>query len=379
MSAEQTETTPPPTVDLLFAGVLPPPVHGASVANQALADFLYQAGHRLERQRTTTGGEGWKGRIAGRLAASSQLAFKLSRNFLQRREINAVISLSGGSGLLFDVLNVLLLRVLRKNPRLAFAHHNYTYCRRFSLVMAVLVKLSPGATHIFLSPRMRVSFEAMYGAVADARILGNSWLVPSPPRPAEVDRSGRAPSSIVIGHLSNLSFEKGLREVGDVFRRLASMSIPSRLTLAGPARGEELDYIKALLEEFPGVVEWRGALYAESKQEWFKSIDVFLFPSKYANEAYPIVLSEAMAVGAVPIATDIGCIPEILSGALADCCISAPFFVDRSTTLLADMASNPALKAERSSLARQRFAELQTLDNSALLAVSEWASRCRLA
>lgn len=359
--------------DVLLAGVFPPPVHGASVANQALADFLTRAGHALETHRTTAGGKGWAGRALGRFAASLRLSRRLAGSAGSGEGVKVVMSLSGGSGLFFDLLNLLLCRLLRRDLRLAFAHHSYAYCRRRSPWMTLLVRLSPGAAHIFLAQRMQVDFEACYGKVAEAHILGNSWLVPQAPAPAGDGRTPGGGRSIVIGQLSNLSFEKGLREVGEVFRRLVGGQVPCRLTLAGPAAGEELDYINGLIEEFPGVVEWRGALYAEKKLEWFQSIDIFLFPSMYTNEAYPIVLAEAMAYGAIPFATDLGCIPDMMAGALADGCIPAAGFVERTAGLVAGLAASPALLAQRSDHARNRFAALQAMDGQALQAISRWA------
>jgi len=59
-------------------------------------------------------------------------------------------------------------------------------------------------------------------------------------------------------------------------------------------------------------VEYVGPLYGEHKERFYRQLDVFLFPTNYANEAEPLVIYEAMRQGVHVIACDRGSIAEML-------------------------------------------------------------------
>ena len=69
--------------------------------------------------------------------------------------------------------------------------------------------------------------------------------------------------------------------------------------------------LKQYSDSFPEQFFYLGSLYGSQKQAWFNQIDLFLFPSKYNNEAYPLVLIEAIHANAVILTTPIGCLCEI--------------------------------------------------------------------
>ncbi len=55
-----------------------------------------------------------------------------------------------------------------------------------------------------------------------------------------------------------------------------------------------------------------GPLYGAQKEQFYRQLDVFLFPTNYANEAEPLVIYEAMRQGVHVIACDRGSIAEML-------------------------------------------------------------------
>jgi glycosyltransferase involved in cell wall biosynthesis len=61
------------------------------------------------------------------------------------------------------------------------------------------------------------------------------------------------------------------------------------------------------LVEFPGKVCHLGPVYDDAKLEFFRSIDVLLFPTRYREESWGIVLNEALAAGVPVITFDRGC------------------------------------------------------------------------
>jgi glycosyltransferase involved in cell wall biosynthesis len=111
--------------------------------------------------------------------------------------------------------------------------------------------------------------------------------------------------------LGNLSLDKGLDTVLALFRGLRREGLPVRLALAGPAAGPaEARLIADAQTEFGSELTYVGPVYRADKDAFLHRLDAFLFPSRYANEAQPLVLFEAMAAGVPVIATERGCVGD---------------------------------------------------------------------
>ena len=63
------------------------------------------------------------------------------------------------------------------------------------------------------------------------------------------------------------------------------------------------------------MLEYRGALYGADKDAFFEAIDVFIFPTRYKNEAQPTVIFEAMSRGVPILSYERGCIKGQVGGA----------------------------------------------------------------
>lgn len=60
------------------------------------------------------------------------------------------------------------------------------------------------------------------------------------------------------------------------------------------------------------MVNYLGALYGDDKLNELKRADLFVFPTYYSNECFPLVLLEAMAHGLPCISTNEGAIADII-------------------------------------------------------------------
>jgi glycosyltransferase involved in cell wall biosynthesis len=289
---------------VVVIGALPPPVHGASLVNRLMTDELGRVAcvrvadvspdtlkrsvrYHLERAR----------RMAA--AAGTLLSQAL------RGDRRLYFCIAGGSGVYYDVALAALARLLRY--RIFIHHHSFTYVNRRDWRSALLFALcGRDAVHICLCPTMAQRLKARYSAIGRQAIFSNAALMP-PGVAREVKEDG----PLMLGHLGNLTLEKGLDTVISVFRRLRGAGVPVRLALAGPAKGSgEISLIDDARRDFPEDVVYRGPLYGAQKDAFFRDIDAFLFPSRYANEAQPLVLFEAMAAGVPVVATCRGCIGD---------------------------------------------------------------------
>lgn len=173
--------------------------------------------------------------------------------------------------------------------------------------MVALARLAgTEATHIVLGQSMFDQLLLHTPEVRNAIILSNSGLVDDALLTLPVEAK-----PICLGHLSNLSKEKGIVEVVDLAIRLVRSGVSSRLVIAGPATDPEAKRAIALAAETLGTdFEYLGVVSGRQKQAFFARISYFVFPTRYRNEASPMVLFEAMAAGVPCISTNIGCIHD---------------------------------------------------------------------
>jgi glycosyltransferase involved in cell wall biosynthesis len=110
-------------------------------------------------------------------------------------------------------------------------------------------------------------------------------------------------STLVIGHLSNLSRSKGIDIVVELYDMLVDRGAIVSGLWSGPI--SEVNIGKRMVfarERADGYTRYVGGVYGDAKVKFFGAIDVFVFPSRYVNEAQPLVLIEALAHGC-PVAT----------------------------------------------------------------------------
>lgn len=103
-------------------------------------------------------------------------------------------------------------------------------------------------------------------------------------------------------------------------------------------------------------IYYYGRKYDEDKECFWKDADIFIFPTYYRNECFPLVLLEAMKHGVACISTSEGGISDIVENG------KTGFIVDRcSPEQLAEkiefLFRNPGLEAELGRQGKKRFEE----------------------
>jgi glycosyltransferase involved in cell wall biosynthesis len=207
-------------------------------------------------------------------------------------------------GLITDSAIAAAARVRRWVPIIHHRTYNYIHSRDWR--MRMLCKLAgPRAIHVHLCARMAEEFVKVYGPCRTFVVANDASLV----RMTERTAAPQASSSFRIGHLSNLMLEKGLGEVLDTFAALIAAGDDVSLHLAGPIMGpKERSLIDAAKMKYRERLVEHGPLYGEAKVRFYEGIDTFLFPTKYKNESWGIVLNEAMTFGVPPISVDLACV-----------------------------------------------------------------------
>lgn len=116
-------------------------------------------------------------------------------------------------------------------------------------------------------------------------------------------------------YLGNLIPEKGVLVLFEACRYLVHEGKPFRCHIVGAGTKKlSVDDCRALVDDFnlSDLVEVHGPLYGEEKEKMWKQCDVFVFPTFYHNECFPLVILEAMQHSLPVIATPVGAIPDMV-------------------------------------------------------------------
>lgn len=290
---------------LMFIGLLPPPVDGQRLATarmRALFEDTFQLRACDIGPRNPTSPISIASRVHRTAAATLSLLTARVRGC--RRLYLAPYS---GNGLWLAAFLLGWGRLL--GYRIAVHPHSYLAIDNRMAAMAAFTRVGGDrALYICLGASMASALRRRYSAVKRTHVLGNALMVPNASVPRQRRTAGVRP--LRLGHLGNLSREKGLDTVLLTARVLADAGLPFVLELVGPASDTETETIAAAVAAHPDHVRRLGPLHASAKDAWYRSLDLFLLPTRHAHEASPLVLWEAMRAGVVPVATARGCIPE---------------------------------------------------------------------
>jgi glycosyltransferase involved in cell wall biosynthesis len=346
---------------VLVVGPLPPPVQGAALVTQLLLKFLQlratielavvspdglQRNLRYYVQRLLRVGRACQKLVAFR--------FKGGRSFY--------LACAGGHGTVYDLMLVTIARIV--GLRIHLHHHAFSYITRRPLLTRLLLRVAgTGALHICLCRHMAERLGAQYGSVRKTVVLSNAALI----TPGVLHGSG---DTLYLGYMSNLIASKGLDRAIEVMRHVCASRRKVKLIVAGPivdATGAKL--IAGAQREFADAFEYRGPVYGSDKEVFFDSIDVFLFPTRYVNEAQPLVVLEALAQGIPVIANDLGCIGDDIS-TLGGIVVAADSeFVAVAVQAIAQWAEDRAALAEASKRALDRSKHLHAAARDDLITV----------
>jgi glycosyltransferase involved in cell wall biosynthesis len=288
---------------LLVLATLPPPIHGQRVVNQFFHELLSR--HACVRHVEIDSRETPASKVAG-------LARGIFSLWAGRSDAPACAYLSplAGKGL---VLSAVLAAVAKwLGYRVFVHHHSFAYVDHPALAMRLLCRVvGDGAEHICLGPAMVRGLRRRYGEQLRTIIISNALL-----RPPRRRREARGCSLLRLGHLSNLTLEKGLGTVISSACLALEAGLDVELHIAGPATNKAatkvLEEARSLLGDR---LRYHGPLYGSQKHEFFEQLDVFVYPTRYRHEAQPLVVLEALAHGVPVAATSRGCIRDDVADA----------------------------------------------------------------
>ena len=167
-----------------------------------------------------------------------------------------------------------------------------------------------------------------------------------------------------ILYLSNLSREKGVLVLIEALKILNNKGIKFNARLVGAPHDLTIKNLENIISEkdLSGRVQVIGPLYEEEKFAEFQKADLFVLPTFYFYEAFPLVNLEAMQFSLPVISTYEGGIPEIVidneTGFLVET-KNADMLADKIAILLKDKD----LRIEMGKKGYERFIKNYTLNH----------------
>ena len=319
---------------LTLIGPMPPPIHGQSVVMERLVSELEQ---HFARMRIADLGEG---AVVGWLRPVVRLRRSISALWSIPGSDAVYIAVKAGHGMWLTTAAAGIARLV--GARVFVHHHSYAYIRERKFRMVALTRAAgPHAHHIVLSSSMARELKNVVPEIQRLLVVGNAALVDRALLELPLKADG---SDLVLGHVSNLSLEKGIAEVVDLATALHRAGVRVRLVVGGPTvDGESRRHLGRATRELGELFEYRGPVTGEAKLALFEDITHFVFPSRYVHEAAPLVLYEAMAAGAVCVATQRGSISEQLQGSSCVLATSADSFVAETMPVLLSTSVSTAV------------------------------------
>jgi glycosyltransferase involved in cell wall biosynthesis len=292
---------------------LPPPAHGVTYINSLLAEGLAGDGAVTVIRLNTAERISQIGTFSPKRAGETlRLAARCWVKTLSLRPDTVYFSLSmSRMGLLRDFF--LLLAALCLNVKRIIHFHGSTvfkayagsllYRAIFKILVSNSILIALGRTH-----EAKIRQKLFSGKKAELRVVPNALKSMPDAAPGAMARAPHAvPALLYIG---NICGGKG------VYRLIDSLADTGcTLRIAGTFYANEKDRFLARLAAAAGGsrIVYHGFADEAAKRELFSSSDIFVMPS-LMEEGSPVSIIEAMAAGLPVIATDKGCIREMIEG-----------------------------------------------------------------
>lgn len=229
-----------------------------------------------------------------------------------RSEKNLYLPLAGGKYLAIQLLYVETAKLL--GYRIYLHHHSYSYIVKKSAISRKFFCFnSSNLVHIFLTNKMQSDFENVYGTVQSCWTLTNATAVQSFKRDSLIPDDSALKERVKLVHYGKLSSAKGSDVVLELYSKLLKADLRVSCLVVGVVDDNVVkDIILELKKDFPdNFTHLENYVNSELHQILF-DCDYFLFPSKYVNEAAPLVVYEAQFNGLVCYTSKAGSLESIV-------------------------------------------------------------------
>lgn len=293
---------------------MPPPVHGAAMMGQYIHDskvindaFDCRYFNLTLAKGLEDIGKGGIGKLCSFIAQLAKIR-KEAKEF--KPDLCYVTPNAKGGAFYKDFVIVMLLKLMRRKivvhyhnkgvaARQDKAFDNFLYKRFFKGIKVILLA------------------DALYDDVKKYVDRKDVFICPNgiPETRSETLPAARNNKIPHILFLSNLLISKGVLVLLDACKILRDRGYSFVCDFVGGETDEmnAEQFRKAAIERgTEKTAAYLGKRYGEEKTRFLQDADIFVFPTYYPNECFPLVLLEAMQQGLPCISTNEGGIPDII-------------------------------------------------------------------
>lgn len=290
--------------EIFILADFPPPIQGLSIVNTWVTNSIRDSGMQIRFLNTSVNrNEFYSLRRIWIYCKSLKWILKISK------KDRFYVPLSHGLTLIPQSLCISIARM--RGAKTLVHHHSYlplisSKTLLFNITHGFLLKKS---THIFLSENMRNKYVRKWNLTERAEVMSNHGVAFS--RVTKYVNPKPKFEKITLTHMGRLSEVKGTTEVINLCYSILRVSSKFEVNFLGPCVDPIIsDKIQILENRFPGQVFHNSQYDSKLLSQVLSKTTIFLFPSRYRNEASPLVVLEAQAAGAIVFSSDVGCLTE---------------------------------------------------------------------
>lgn len=338
---------------------LPPPVHGASLINKNLYDSISFNNKFLTTycNLSTSANLNEIGKFGIRkLFTIFSIQYAIIKSILFEKQDLYYISLTTKSiGFLKDAILIFVLKLFSKK---IIYHINNKGVEEFQdkVIYRFLYK------KVFSNVDVILTSPLLYRDVKKFVKKERVYYCPNGIEEVTINISRKNSKDFNILYLSNLMREKGVFELLKACFILKNMGFRFICNFVGSFVDiKQSDFIKQIDDYGLGdCVFYCGSKYGNDKYEYFVNSDVFVLPTYYTVECFPLSILEAMQFKLPVISTEHAAIPEIIDNGVNGYIIP----IKNSVALaekLQELIENDSLRLGFGKNAERKFRENYTL------------------
>lgn len=347
-------------INILCLVQLPPPIHGASLMNQHVINTLHNSGNSIRtielkfvKKVSQIGSISFM-----KIFRMFYIAYKIVRTLISFKPDIVYFTLSPFGGAFYrDVLFVCILKLFR--VKIVFHLHgkgikkNLLVWWKKMLYMFVF----ENTTVIHLSPLLEEDIINI--GYRDIHFIPNG-IDSFKGKEAKFNRSNAV---VQLIFLSNLTISKGLLVLLDACKILKDNGREFKLNIIGKEFDITFDELKLRIKnlKLSDNINLLGPKYNDEKYQYLYNSDIFVFPTYYPNECFPLVLLEAMQASLPIISTYEGAISEIVDDKRSGLLVKqndVKDLADKLEILIEDID----LRLQMGRAGRQKYLERYTLE-----------------
>ncbi|MEO6221492.1 MAG: glycosyltransferase family 4 protein [Ginsengibacter sp.] len=302
---------------ILFILHIPPPVHGAAMVGKYIQDSLLINSdfdtQYVNLSTSNTNKEVGKGGINKIFIFFTLIGKILKKLFSEKFDLCYMTLTAKGYGFYKDFIIVAILKFFGK--KIIYHFHNKGVKENHHRTIDNLMYrfTFQGTQCILLSPLLYNDI-SKYVRIENVDYCANGIPeIPNKSSSLKIYQKAYEPCRILF--LSNMTIEKGVIVLLDACKILKDNNYFFECNFVGDWVNISKEYFNDYVSknDLSSCVVAYGKKYNEEKNEFFRSADIFVFPTFYHNECFPLVLLEAMQFNLPVISTNEGGIADIIS------------------------------------------------------------------